>query len=198
MAQKRIMQLARQIHPDAANSFDPNREQRDRKEEESWRLDAERRFGTQHPPQHPSRSFGRNGDGGYYGSRQRAQSGHVPLTRYEYYDRTATQRLQRAADEDGGQLPVPPPRPDLRTTTPFKDMFVTPYDTEKYKAKMNWSPQPTEAEVTLYRTYDRPMNPLTAIFRNIQRLARKGHPPEPCRPVRPARLRHVTRHQHLH
>ena len=55
-----------------------------------------------------------------------------------------------------------------RTRTPVKDMLVTPYDTEKVKAKSYWSPLPTEAEHTLYRPYDRPMNPLMTIFRNIQ------------------------------
>ena len=81
VAQKRIMRIARQSHPDASNSFDPQREQRDREEEAGWRRDAERRFGIQHPHQQPSRSCGRNCDGGYYGSRQRAQSGHVRGTR---------------------------------------------------------------------------------------------------------------------
>ena len=40
VAQIRIMRFARQSHPDAANSFDPNREQRDREEEEGWRRGA--------------------------------------------------------------------------------------------------------------------------------------------------------------
>ena len=51
---------------------------------------------------------------------------------------------------------------------PAKDMLVIHYDRKKYKAKRYWSPQPTEAEDTLYMTYDRPMNPLMTIFRNIQ------------------------------
>ena len=47
-------------------------------------------------------------------------------------------------------------------------MLVTPYDTEKYKAKSYWSPKPTETDNAIYRAYDRPMNPLITIFRNIQ------------------------------
>ena len=65
-------------------------------------------------------------------------------------------------------MPVPTPRPDPRTTTPLKDMLVNPYDMQKYNAKRYWSPQPTEAEDTLYRPYDKPMNTLLNIFRNIQ------------------------------
>ena len=94
VAQRRIMRLARQSHPDAANFYDPNREQPEREEEEGWRRDAERRFRKQHLHQQPSRSSGRNWDGGYYGSRQRVQSEHLPRTRYEDYDRTAPQRPQ--------------------------------------------------------------------------------------------------------
>ena len=65
-------------------------------------------------------------------------------------------------------MPVQPPRPDPRTTTPLKDMLVTTYDTEKYKAKRYHTLQPTEAEDTMNRPYDRPMNHLMTIFRNIQ------------------------------
>ena len=57
--------------------------------------------------------------------------------------RTASQRPQRRADEEEWQLPVPPPRPDPLTTTPFKDMLVIPCDTEKLKVKGCWSPQRT-------------------------------------------------------
>ena len=55
-------------------------------------------------------------------------------------------------------------------------MLVIHYDTEKYKAKMYWSPQPTKVVDTLYRPYDRPMNPLMTIFSNIQgSLERADH-----------------------
>ena len=65
-------------------------------------------------------------------------------------------------------MPLQPPRPDPRTTTPVNKMLVTPYDTEKFKAKSYWSPPPTEAENTLYKPYDMPMNPLMTIFRTIK------------------------------
>ena len=81
------------------------------------------------PPQQLSRSSGRTvsgWDGVYYGSRQLAQSGHVPRTMYEDYERSATQRPQRPADDEGWQLPVPLQRHDIRTTTPVKDMLLNP------------------------------------------------------------------------
>ena len=56
-------------------------------------------------------------------------------------------------------------------------MLVTPYDTEKFKAKSYGLPLPTEAEHTRYRPYVSPMNRLMTIFRNIQGwLERADHP----------------------
>ena len=47
-------------------------------------------------------------------------------------------------------------------------MLVIPYEIVKYKTMKYWIPLHKEAKDTLYRPYNRPMNPLIHIFSNIQ------------------------------
>ena len=45
MAQRKLIRSQQQWHPDCANSFDRNRERREREEEDAWLREAEHRHG---------------------------------------------------------------------------------------------------------------------------------------------------------
>ena len=45
MAQRKLIRSQQQWHPDCVNSFDRNRERREREEEDAWRREAEHRHG---------------------------------------------------------------------------------------------------------------------------------------------------------